>query len=116
MNTNGSGHRQLTSNALGSYTPAWSPNGKTIAFSRDDRIWLMNANGTNQRPLSQPPSYGSDEAPAWSPDGHSIAFVRALAQEEPESDIYVMNSDGTGQRRLTSVRGDHDHPDWQPVR
>lgn len=39
---------------------------------------------------------------AWSPDGQQIAFVRWPGGS---ADLYVMNSDGSGQRRLTNTPG-----------
>ena len=45
--------------------------------------------------------------PAWSPDGLRIAFVRG-------NDIWVMNADGSGQRRLTSGAAHDRAPNWSP--
>jgi Tol biopolymer transport system component/CubicO group peptidase (beta-lactamase class C family) len=90
-NADGTERRKLTGNAaLG--TPAWSPDGKKIAFVRkfrgDSEVYVMNADSGPQQRLAR----GS--APAWSPDGQKIAFVRS-------GEIYVMNADGSGQRNLT---------------
>ena len=55
--------------------PAWSPDGRQIAFvlyaQPGPRIYLMNADGTGARALSRGPG---DERPAWSPDGRRVAF------------------------------------------
>jgi Tol biopolymer transport system component len=56
--------------------PAWSPDGKRIAFVRGGKhahIWLMRADGTGQQRLTSGPS--DDDAPTWSPDGSQIAFT-----------------------------------------
>lgn len=62
---------------LTDFEPAWSPNGRTIAYVHGDTIagqtgiWLIDTNGTNKRML-----YASVGAftPTWSPDGQWIAF------------------------------------------
>ena len=56
----------------------------------------MNADGSKQRPLLTP-RRGAN-APEWSPDGRRIAFS---GYETHDSQIYVMNANGTSVRRLT---------------
>jgi hypothetical protein len=66
-------------------TPAWSPDGRTLAFSRAplgaetasaSDVWLVDADGGNLRPLF-PANDLEESHPAWSPDGHYLAFERA---------------------------------------
>ena len=64
---------------------------------------------------------GSSEYPAWSPDGTRIAFQHIDHRFGPSDDIsprdiYVMNSDGTGERCLTceAVEIHCEHPSWSP--
>lgn len=54
MDTNGNNQRRLTSNPSGSndWFPTWSPDGRQIAFSRSDRIYLVDVDGNNLRPLN----------------------------------------------------------------
>jgi TolB protein len=92
--------------------PAWSPDGKRIAFVRTIGplpanggpppivgIFLMSADGTHVKQVTQrrPNSGTEDHAPAWSPDGRRIAFMRANNTAKPQgaSVVYVMNADGT---------------------
>ena len=74
MNANGSGQRWLTLSAAG--PPAWSPDGRKIAFVSDrdgnGEIYVMNADGSAQRKLTR--NAAPDGGPAWSPDGRRIAF------------------------------------------
>ena len=98
------------------------PTGDDIAFvsSRDAyyAIYLMDANGSGQGRLT---GEGGDPStaegvqfqtdPAWSPDGTLIAFASA---REGSFDIYIVNADGTGTRRLTSSNANDQGPTWSP--
>ncbi|HIC54184.1 MAG TPA: hypothetical protein EYO97_10165, partial [Gemmatimonadetes bacterium] len=53
--------------------PAWSPDGASIAFAYQGRIWLVPVEGGVAHQLTSGPGYHSQ--PSWSPDGRSIAFA-----------------------------------------
>ena len=81
-------------------------------------IYVMAANGKNQRKLTNNPA--SDHSPSWSPDGKRIAFVSDRDGHIPEGrawftfEIYVMDADGGNQQNLTNnPRGDRS-PSWSP--
>jgi Tol biopolymer transport system component len=95
IQSTGEGLEQITQGGYPSIAPAWSPDGKRIAFARTGvGIISMNVDGTGQRRLT---TNGRDGFPAWSPDGKQIAFVRPY---KAAWTVHVMSSTGAGQRRL----------------
>jgi Tol biopolymer transport system component len=114
VNADGSGQRRL---GPGGEDPKWSPDGRRIAFvdgrSGTGQLNVMNADGTAKHHVAR-----GDE-PSWSPDGKKIAFLddpavqrSPLAKQSPE--IYVVNADGTGLKRLTNNRAWDQLPVWSP--
>ncbi|MHB1007620.1 MAG: TolB family protein [Chloroflexota bacterium] len=83
VRADGTGRQILTKNAVADGGPAWSPDGRTLAFTRaadtngdgkidlrdEAEVWLMDADGANQRRLAA----GRD--PSWSPEGLRLAFA-----------------------------------------
>jgi len=114
MNPDGSGQTQLTSSTDWEHTPAFSPDGSKIAYTRGpttdmDDIWVMNADGSGQMDLTPGPD--QEEHAAWSPDGTKIAFED---HRNGDVDIYVMNADGSGRTNLTNNPEDDYAPAWSP--
>lgn len=101
MNADGSGQRALTRPPGDNLFPMWSPDGRQILYvsnrNREKQIDVMRPDGSGQHPLTATP--GKNTVPVWSPDGTRIAFVSTRDAGVPE--LYVMNADGSGQRRLT---------------
>ena len=94
--------------------PASSPDGATIAFSRDTNgafeIFVMDADGANVRQLTTD-NARFEESPAWSPDGRRIAYTSTAGQN---GDLKLMNADGSGIAELTTGPPDDDGPAWSP--
>jgi Tol biopolymer transport system component len=125
----GTGRQTLTTatRASGDFEPAWSPNGRRLAYvhstgrrigpgTAGTEIWVMNADGTGKRRLTRNALW--DGSPTWSPDGRSILFVRGrlfvARDERPSADLWVMSADGTRQRRLTRTPELELDPAWAP--
>lgn len=71
--------------ASGVQDPAWSPDGKRLATSFFDRIWISAPDGRGGRALTTSPA-AFERDPAWSPDGKWIAY----SVDSPDGfDIYV---------------------------
>jgi TolB protein len=108
MNAKGGALRRL---ALHSHDPAWSPDGKRIAFVKhyagDEEIWTIKPDGSGARSLAR------GDRPTWSPDGRRIAFSRYLGGISA-GEVFVMNSDGTGQHRLLATNYESQAPAWSP--
>ena len=117
MNTDGSGKTSLTRNlSYGGWSASWSPDGRRIAFvtgcgenkrNPGFQIYAINSDGSNPTPLTDAP--GDDEDPSWSPDGRVILFqsmrdnyVEIGNRISFNSEIYVMNADGSAQTNLTN--------------
>jgi Tol biopolymer transport system component len=106
----GSDWVDLTQSDGGDNWPVWSPDGERIAFqsSREDKldIYVMNADGSGVVQLTDHPEH--DYLPAWSPNGTRLTFAswRMESSDSAQANyIYIMNADGTNQRRLF---------DWSP--
>jgi WD40-like Beta Propeller Repeat len=123
----GSGRRQLTQFTdhnrdfqphglnLPDDHPSFSPDFRRIVFTSnranpdDWDIYAMSVNGSGPVPLS--PARGLDSEPVFSPDGTKIAFE---TQRFGNTEIAVMNADGTNVRRLTTNALEDIEPAWSP--
>lgn len=88
---------RLTRDPMTGYYPAWSPDGRRVAFVRDDPLtsihtgglWVVDVDGTNLRQLTA--AGRAAEKPSWSPDGSRILYYRI-----DQGELSVIDADGAG--------------------
>ncbi|MBV9959098.1 MAG: PD40 domain-containing protein [Acidobacteria bacterium] len=136
MNEDGSGPTRLTFNAVEDADPAWSPDGSRIAYgSGYERVYYFcGIEGIIQNPFARTSvSYGgageirvlrldgtsdlqltttnNNSDPAWSPDNGQIVFA---SRRDGNFEIYLMDSNGNGTKRLTATEPADLSPAWSP--
>jgi len=102
----GTNQQRLTYTRALDEVPAWSPDSKRIIFSSDMHgepqsqvydIYIMDVDGSNQKRLTVTPGAASE--PSMSADGKHIVYTYS-PPEERSAQIWIMNSDGSGQKLL----------------
>jgi Tol biopolymer transport system component len=132
IGVDGGNPRQLTPwhNGLEAFPSSYSPDGGTLAISRrrgrssETDAAALRLDGSGTTLLAR-----AAADPVFSPDGSTIAFVRdhehssrhpakgakATAGVETTSDLFTMNADGSGSKRLTDTPGEIEtSPSWDP--
>jgi Tol biopolymer transport system component len=118
MDIDGSNKQIILSDAS---SPVWSPGGKRIAYiSKGDlnspQIYIACSDGSNARQLTSSylpcwdsgfPTFGNGN-PQWSPNGEKIVYESNINDGLPE--VYIMNSDGSNQTRLTDTDRRNEDP------
>ncbi|MEW6233337.1 MAG: hypothetical protein AB1566_13635 [Chloroflexota bacterium] len=118
------GLQRLSESGRADLFPAWSQDGRWIAFASGQaapgvggdyeawraiaqrRIWLMQSDGSARRPLTNDENF-RDERPRWSADGTFILFVRLSGAQ---AQLWLMRADGSEQRPVVS--GMTPSPGW----
>lgn len=115
---------QLTHSGGSERYPVFSPEGEWIAFQslRDGypALYVMRRDGSDLSRVTGPPDDGStdlnrslyDSHPKWSPDGRSIVFNRTVT--EPDQEVFEIDVDGTGLRKLTDYADRDTYPSISP--
>ena len=120
MNADGSDIRQLTQEAGRWRPPVWSPDSTRIAYSvteGSEDIAVINADATGWANLTSDHStmaHGREACQAWSSDSARIAFSAQPDGSWEDSDIWVMDADGTQKTQITDSRDDESCPVWSP--
>jgi len=113
MNPDGSNQRRLTENQAYEMSPAFSPDGSRLAFAGDREgrgldIFTLDFADPNNENLLVARRFHDSQA-AFSPDGKRLAFV---ASSDGNTEIYLINTDGTGLFRLTHSKAEETAPQF----
>jgi Tol biopolymer transport system component len=86
------------------WSPQFSPDGTRVAFESNRRgrlqIWTANADGSNQRPLTEPIGVVGSGSPRWSPDGRWIAYDEHLPNGL--RGVFVIAAEGGARREIAT--------------
>lgn len=124
MQADGTGRRRLTNHPASDSHPSLSPDGQLVVFcstrgdGENDDIYIINVDGSGLRRLTDNGLYW-DTFPSFSPDGRKILFRRLLRERSSEgtlfnSEVMVMNTDGTDVVNLTRNAWFDGWPSWSP--
>ncbi|MDE2620150.1 MAG: Tol-Pal system protein TolB [Sphingomonadales bacterium] len=106
--------RLITQSTNPTFAPRWSPDGKWILYSMaiggNTDIYKISAAGGGQ-PLRLTNTPGINIGGSFSPDGSKIVFE---SDRSGGQQVYVMNADGTDQKRITFFGGRAATPEWSP--
>lgn len=113
MDYDGHNQTRLTFNKSRDYMPAWSADGRTIAYTAYDgqkaALYLFNPfEGQRTLVMDKGTSFGAD----FSYDGKKMAFCST--EDESNSEIYIADTNGKNIRRLTYNNAIDTAPSWSP--
>ena len=113
----GSGLKRLTHTSEEfEWAPAWSPNGRRIAFAGSNGVYVSRADGTRVREVVAPGGY--PDMPSWSPDGQKLTYSKYVWEYGVILDCDVMTVDLKTKVitpvAATPLKCEWDS-DWQPL-
>ncbi|UCC69658.1 MAG: PD40 domain-containing protein [Armatimonadota bacterium] len=108
--------KRLTRSEEQDSSPAWSFDGKKVAFVRSADIYTIRIDESGLKRLTADEHHNADGSPTWSPDGKSIAFTSrgGWSEDHKNWEIYRINVDGSGLMRLTYSDRNNVDPLWSP--
>lgn len=116
MSTDGVSLVNITKGRLSGISAfSWSPDGSRLVVTADrgNNLYVVSADGTDLRSLTQNTGFpvAITQTPTWSPDGTKIAYIGNVEQNY---DVFLINPDGSGVKRLTNTRDIYRDLAWSP--
>jgi len=112
----GENQKRVTIGRTLNITPRWSPDARSIAYTSyrrgEPQIFVSHIYQGTMDEVTKGPGSGQNWLPAWSPDGQRICF--SSTRGGGPAQLYVVNRDGSGLRRLTSDKWVNTTPTWSP--
>jgi Tol biopolymer transport system component len=114
MNSDGTDARNISQSNTDDYAPALSPDGTEVAFQRTDpatgdvNVFVSSIDGGSVRQVT---NLRFAANPAWSPDGARLVFE---STQTGHSELYEINTDGTGETQLTFDDATATRASWSP--
>ena len=109
----GANVRPITQNQSINISPAWTPDGKGIAFTsylkRNPDLYLIDLDGKTLQRFSY--NTGLNASPSWAPDGKEIALMMGM---DGKSEIALIDANGRNPKKLTQSHGNEASPSWSP--
>ena len=91
---------------------SWSPDGSTIAYIDNERLWSKPVAGGPRRRMGTR-KIDEETTPSWSPDSQRLAYIGPAGKNDRE-DLFTIQADGTGERRVAQNVFDFEDARWSP--
>ncbi|MBN1456230.1 MAG: PD40 domain-containing protein [Sedimentisphaerales bacterium] len=91
--------------------PTWTPDGKSIVYNKNGRLYLFTIGDDAPKPLEADSAAQYRNKRGLSPDGKTLVYC---AGHEGNYDIYTIPKNGTSKTQLTSYPGRNDAPEYSP--
>ena len=109
VGASGGGVTALTAGGGWDHTPAWSPDGRRIAYVSGSAVWLVNPDGTAAERAVAGAFW--EGGLSWSPDGQRLAIVRG---DRTQSSMVTVDIGGANEETVADFSGQNVSPSWSP--
>jgi len=119
MNSDGTGDERITSETADNIHPDWSPDGKRLLYCNDDDEKPPKKNESNifeidlaTKKVKTLVTGGTNTYASYAPDGKHLVYRHMIG--DMNSEVYVANADGSGQKNISNHQAFDGWPTWSP--